>query len=463
MAAPFIPPAITPPDCQLPFFAALRAMLDNPMEAWPRAIYEEPVYVPPRADFRRIYLCEPHALKRVFLDEVEEFPKSPLAQKLLTPMLGQGLVTASHAASRWQRRAAAPAFQHQGIKQSAPAIAACVETALARWRKHGDSAVDICAEMMRITFDIILDTMLGGRDNVDAVEMGRQFNAYLSYLGKPSLADVLGAPAFIRKAFAADGGACVDFMKDAVDRLINERRNTPPRGDLIDLLMRGADQSGRTMNDIELRDNILTFLAAGHETTALSLTWALYLISQQRECEARMLEEIAKVAGDAPIDAEMAAKLSYTRWVIEEAMRLYPPVPVLARTARKDCNILGKKVHRGDAVIAPIYALHRHRLYWQRPDEFWPERFNEPRFHARQRYIYMPFGAGPRICLGAQFAMIEATIVLATIIRAYAMRLREGYKVRPLLRITMRPEGGLPMQMVRRSSVETMNTMESAA
>ncbi len=450
MAAAFIPPAITPPERQLPFFAALKAMLDNPMEAWPRAVYEEDVYVPPRADFRRIYLCEPAALKRVFLDEVADFPKSPLAQRLLTPMLGQGLVTATHEAWRWQRLAAAPAFQQKGIDQCAPAIAACTTRALDRWRADGEGERDICAEMMRITFDIILDTMLGGRDGVDAAEMGRQFNAYLSYLGKPSLADVLGLPTFVRTAVAADGGACVTFMKDAVDRLIKERRSAPPRGDLVDLLMRAADQSGRAMNDVELRDNILTFLAAGHETTALSLTWALYLISQQDECEARILEEIAGVAGEAPIDAKIAGKLLYTRSVIEEAMRLYPPVPVLARVAAKDCELVGRKVRRGDAVIAPIYALHRHRRHWQRPDEFWPERFAEPRLHVRQRYIYMPFGAGPRICLGAQFALVEATIVLATIVRGYKMKLREGHHIRPLLRITMRPEGGLPMRTIQR-------------
>lgn len=463
MAGTFTPPAITPPAQQLPFFKALAAMLDNPMEAWPRAIYEDEVYVPPRADFRRIYVCEPAALKRVFLDEVEDFPKSPLAQRLLTPMLGQGLVTATHAAWRWQRRAAAPAFQHQGIDQSAPAIAACAERAVQRWRENEEGEVDICAEMMRVTFDIILDTMLGGRDNVDAVEMGRQFNAYLSYLGKPNLADVLGAPAFVRTAFAADGGACVAFMKAAVDRLIRERRSAPPRGDLVDLLMKASDQSGRAMSDVELRDNILTFLAAGHETTALSLTWALYLVSQQDDCEARMLEEIATVAGEAPIDADMAAKLPYTRWVIEEAMRLYPPVPVLARVAAKACELAGKKVRRGDAVIAPIYALHRHRKYWDQPDAFIPERFSEPRLHVRQRYIYMPFGAGPRICLGAQFALIEATIVLATIVRAYSMSLREGHKIRPLLRITMRPEGGLPMRLQRRHGAKNARALESAA
>lgn len=441
------PPALPTPERQLPYFKALYTMLDNPMEGWPRAIYEELVYVPPRRDFRTIYICDPSALKTVLLDDVANFPKSSLSQRLLTPMLGEGLLTAKLENWMWQRRAAAPAFQHRSIARESPVMARVAAEALERWRSRS-GAIDACEEMMRITFEIILETMLGGRRAVDAPALSREFANYLKHLGKPSVADLMGAPDWMRQMLSADGGYAVRFIQEAVDVMISNRRAGPAQSDLVDMLLGARDpETGRGMSDRELRDNLITFLAAGHETTALSLAWSIFLVSQHRETERRIQEEIAIHAGDGPIDCAIAQNLTFTRQVVQEAMRLYPPVPVLTRTSRRDCELAGRGVKAGDTVVIPIYALHRHRRHWRDPDCFDPDRFEPGAGLDRRRFIYMPFGAGPRVCIGASFALMEATIVLATLLREVSFGLLGDRRIRPLLRITMRPEGGLPMAL----------------
>ncbi|MGE0828818.1 MAG: cytochrome P450 [Hyphomonadaceae bacterium] len=444
----FEPPAIRPPDRQLPFIQNLMTMFDNPMEAWPREMYEAPVYIPPRRDFRTIYLCDPEALRTVLVDRTEDFPKSPIWLRLLKPMLGEGILTADGANWRWQRQAAAPTFQVRHLLNCAPPMAAAAERAIDRWRSNGGiSTRDISEDMVRITFDIILDTIFDGRAEHDVDKMGRMFAQYLTQLGKPSIADVLGAPFWLREMLAPHAMEAVRYMRSSVAKMIERRRQSAPREDLIDRLMRAADsETGRAMGDESLKDNLLTFMAGGHETTALALTWSIFLLSNAPDAQTRVREEAMAVAGDAPIGAEHVQKLQFTKQVLQEAMRLYPPIPVVNRVCRKACALAGRAVRPGDIVVIPVYALHRHQLYWSNPNAFNPDRF-EPgaRLDAR-RYIYMPFGAGQRICIGAAFAMMEATIVLATLVRAARFD-AEPRPIRPLLRITMRPEGGLPTRI----------------
>ena len=199
------------------------------------------------------------------------------------------------------------------------------------------------------------------------------------------------------------------------------------------------------MSDEQLLDNVLTFLFAGHETTARALTWAFYLIARAPEWEFRLVEEVEQVAGQGPITAAQIDQLKIVSQVLKESMRLYPPVPVLTRIVKHDVEIGARRLRRGTLVVMPIYVIHRHQRIWDDPDRFDPDRFAPEHEGRYSRYQYMPFGAGPRICVGASFATIEATAMLATLVRANKFQVPKGYEPTPISRVTLRPKGGMPL------------------
>lgn len=311
--------------------------------------------------------------------------------------------------------------------------------------------IDANADMVRITFDIILDTVLSGGDDLDIEEASREITVYLETLGRPNIGDILGLPPSLKKLTARRGVRAATYLRSKVEAMIARRRHEGHgRGDLVDLLMQAKDpESGRAMSDKDLRDNLITFIGAGHETTALALTWSLYLLSQAPHVAGRVRSEIAAVAGDATITQAHVDRLTYTRQVLLEAMRLYPPVAALPRQASRDTTLAGQSVPKGTFIIVPIYALHRHRTLWKDPDVFDPDRFAPELGLERQRYQYMPFGAGLRICIGMGFALNEGVAVLATLMRNAHLDHDPTHAIRPLVRITMRPQGGMPMTLQR--------------
>jgi cytochrome P450 len=203
---------------------------------------------------------------------------------------------------------------------------------------------------------------------------------------------------------------------------------------------------------VEVRANIVTFIGAGHETTANALTWSLYLLSQAPDARARIEAEVDAAAGEGPLTPEALPRLAFTKAVVEEAMRLYPPVPYMSRAALADDRIGNLKIPRGSIVTIAPWVLHRHRRLWSESDAFVPERFLPGRREGIDRFAYLPFGAGPRVCIGASFSLQEATVVLATVVHAARLDLAEGHRVMPVHRVTLRPQGGLPMVMRVRSN-----------
>ncbi|MFM7334154.1 MAG: cytochrome P450, partial [Tabrizicola sp.] len=234
------------------------------------------------------------------------------------------------------------------------------------------------------------------------------------------------------------------------DRAIDARRaeggKTPP--DLLDLLMAGSDpESGRQMTTSELRDNLLTFIVAGHETTALTLSWALYLCAFDPAAQAAARAEAQAALGDRSATVADLPHLPLVRRIVDEALRMYPPAAFLSRTAMAADTLCGREVRPGDTVILPIYALHRHRLLWEDPDAFRPDRFADPK--AVPRFQYLPFGDGPRICIGASFALQEAVIVLATLLARFRFTPIPGKEPKPVMILTLRPQGGVWLKVER--------------
>jgi cytochrome P450 len=213
--------------------------------------------------------------------------------------------------------------------------------------------------------------------------------------------------------------------------------------------MAGEDpKTNRTMNAAELRDNLLTFIVAGHETTALTLGWALYLCAFDESVQEKLCAEASKVLNGRTANADDCQTLTYTRQVINETLRLYPPAAFISRTAQKDDMLCDRKVSPKDTVMIPIYALHRHHQLWDDPDAFDPDRFGEGAKHSR--FAFLPFGDGPRVCIGSQFAIMEAQIILATLVSRYKFERIAGVDPDPVMVVTLRPEGGVQLKVTKR-------------
>jgi cytochrome P450 len=394
---------------------------------------------------------KPEYIEHVLLTNHGNYRKSHFARHLLGPLLGEGLLTAEGEVWRRERRIAAPAFHTRRVGALVDTVAACSADALARWRAI-EGSFDLFSEMMALTLAVISRTMFSD-DTLGEVETLRRLTGVVVSL-RPNLLDLFGFPEWIPRLRSRPYREAIAAFEALVARLLAERRRAQQeRNDLLAMLLSARDaETGEGMSDRALRDEILTIFLAGHETTANALTWTLYLLARHPEAEARLHEELARVLGPrAPTFADLA-ELKWTRMVIEESMRLYPPAHAIARSAIGEDTIGGMRVPAGASISISIsiYMTHRNPKLWRQPDRFDPERFAPAAVAARHRFAYLPFGGGPRICIGNGFAMAEAQVILAMIAQRYRLRLAPGYPVEPVGLITLRPKHGLWMTLERR-------------
>jgi len=306
--------------------------------------------------------------------------------------------------------------------------------------------------MTRATFDVILATLLPSEDATLPEVVRKSLDEMRRTGGWDLLFAVLNLPTWLPRPGMFAEPRAVATLRGAIATIVAAMRKEEGATSLTHRLIAARDpETGRAMDDSQLVDNVLTFYLAGHETTAKALTWTLFLLSRSPEWTAALEEEIARVTGGAPIAAEHVEKLALTRQVIQESMRLYPPVPIMSRQCVADATLDGRAVPAGTSIIMPIYAIHRHARRWEEPDAFMPERFAATNDAAIPRYQYMPFGAGPRVCIGQVFAMMEAVVMLATFIQRSQFTPVEGYDPKPIARVTLVPTGGLPLRVAARS------------
>ncbi len=427
----------------LGLWGSLRAARRNLLEILPELAVRQPM-VSGRTGLRWHMVMEPGAIRRILLENVDNYPKSRATKNILRPAIGDSLFIAEGAHWRWQRRAAAPVFSHRNVAALAPVMTAAAGRSAKRIAAAGDQAVDLLDEMVRTTFDVISEVTFSGEDAFDSAAVHRAIDAYIAEAGKISLLDMLGLPDWVPRPGRLLSGKGVGQMKQVADQAIEARRK---RGvadvpDLLDLLLAGQDpETGRCMNTSELRDNLLTFIVAGHETTALTLAWSLYLCAFDTGVQEQARAEVATVVGDGPVAAEHLDRLVFLRQIVDEALRLYPPAGILSRTARQPDRLCGREVRAGDTVMIPIYALHRHHQLWSEPNAFDPDRFAQR--GAIDRYAYLPFGDGPRICIGASFAIQEAVLILATLLARFRFELVPGRVPEPVMILTLRPDTGV--------------------
>ena len=388
----------------------------------------------------------PDALRRILRENVENYPKSVVTKLILEPAIGDSLFVAEGQEWLWQRRTAAPVFSHRNVAALGPVMTAAAERAADRIGRAAGRACDLYDEMVAATFEVISDVTLSGDPSggFDRGAVHRAIEGYIAQTARVSLLDIIGAPPWVPRPGRMVAGAAMREMKRVADGAIDRRRaeGARPVPDLLDLLLAGEDpKSGRRMSTSELRDNLLTFIVAGHETTALTLSWALYLCAFDQGVQDAARAEAQAVLGDRAATAADVPALPLIRRIVDEALRMYPPAAFLARTAREADMLMGREVRPGDTVILPIYALHRHHALWPDPDRFDPGRFADAR--AIDRFAYLPFGDGPRVCIGANFALQEAVIILATLLARFRFARVPGREPKPVMILTLRPEGGV--------------------
>lgn len=445
----FIPQTVTPPEKPLGMVRGLLQMIANPLHVWPRAMYENPYHGVRWIGRTFHYFRQPEHMKAVFLDHPDIFRKSQFQKKLVGPALGEGLLTSEGEHWKFQRRAASPAFRIDKLRALAPAFASSAEATVERMKAKAQAGtIDVMAEMQHATLDVIVETILGGADPAFGFDrIATTVEDYIQTMGKPDMLDMFGTPNWVPRPWGGKGRRAAEGLKQSAVNAIERRRASgETRNDLLGLLLAARDpETGKGLSDDELRDNVVTFIGAGHETTALTLTFSLYLIANAPDIQERLLREALDVCGDKPVDAAMIDAMPFHEQVIKEAMRLYPPVAIIDRVAQEDIDLGDVQVKKGDFAFALIYIMHRHKKLWEHPERFDPDRFSEERAKAIPRFQYMPFGAGPRICIGMKFAYMEAISILATLVRELRFLPNPSHTVEPNIRITLRPERGMPL------------------
>jgi cytochrome P450 len=449
----FRPAVPKPLRAQPGLFGFLKAARANPLTTWLDVHFEKPVVAAEGVLGRVTVVSDPALIRYLYVENAANYRKDDLQRRVLAPGLGNGLLTAEGEEWKLQRRALAPIFSARHVLGFGPAMNAAGARMARRLARRDGTAIDVPLEMTRVTLDVLERTIFtqGLASEPDA--LGRAITRFLESVGPIDPLDVFGVPSFVPRLGRLRARPALRFFAEVVDELIARRRSLIATGaapaDLLTLLLKAQDpETGEALTDLAVRANIVTFIAAGHETTANALTWAIYCLSQDPAARARVEAEVDAVAPGTDFDADA---LPFTKAVMEETMRLFPPVPFLSRQAIADDRIGRIKIPKGSLVMVAPWVLHRHKTLWHEPEAFMPERFLPENRAAIPRFAYLPFGAGPRVCIGQSFSLQEAVVVLAHVTRAARFRLADGHApVVPLHRVTLRPEQGLRMTVAPR-------------
>jgi cytochrome P450 len=444
------PPSVTPPPHPLPLLRFLFRFVRNPLSSLPQAVYEEPLVVYNTGRSQIVWVTAPRLVEEVLLTRGDEFPKNPLEKRVLAPTLGDVILTSEGPLWRWQRRVMAPLFRHAEILRYVPTMTGAAVDQITRWRRDPPGSVQqIDRDMTDTTLAVIARTMLAGGEPQETSTIRSAGNDYLDATSWEIAYGLLRLPTWLPHPRTWQMRRAAHRLRAAVRNIVVRRRGAGGSdADLLGRLLSARDpETGEPMTEDQLVNNLLTLLEAGHETTAKALTWALYLLARSPEWQDRLRSEVAEVAGSEPVSGSHIDQLRLTQQVLKEAMRLYPPAPVMIRYVPRTVALGDVTLKAGTTVIIPIFAIHRHRALWNDPDRFDPARFELAQEATYRRTQYMPFGAGPRICIGMSFAMAEATAIIATLVRAARFEWDGRHLPEPVSRVTLRPKGGMPLKV----------------
>ncbi len=433
----------TPPEAP-----GVRALFGNVIETFPRSLYEEPGLRRFRTPFSdAVFVTDPDLIQEILFTRIDEFVRDEPSRRLLTPFLGErSLILAEGADWRWLRRALSPAFRHELLMSFTPQVARAAQSQVERWRREpAGQPVNVSRAMNRTSLEVITQTLFGAKGALDQKAYLEAVNALVASLPWVTLMAVMKAPAWAPYPGRRRAKAVGEYFLRQVEAAGDDRRaNSASSPALFDVMARALDaEGGRAMTPAELASSLVTMLNAGHETAAAALGWTLWLLATHPQAQDRVAEEVSGAMGDAPIAPARLYDLAYTRQVVQEAMRLYPPAPMITRQPKQRLRLGGEDLTPSTQISIATWALHRNRRLWERPNGFDPGHFETDRARQRHRYAYLAFGAGPRTCIGSGVATIELLTVLATLVRAFRFRQAPGPAPYPIARVSLRTRGGM--------------------
>ena len=395
------------------------------------------------------FVSHPDYVRQVLVDEADKYYKAPIYRTLLSYFLGNGLLTSDGDFWRRQRKLAQPAFHTRRIQSYADTMVGYTERLLDQWQ--AGQTRDINRDMMRLTLGIVAKTLFNADIDQDANRIGDALTDILEVTTERIQSPIQVIPDWIPTDSNRRRKAAVHDLDAIVLGIIGERRaSSEDQGDLLSMLMLARDDNDQGMTDQQLRDEAVTIVLAGHETTANALSWTWYLLAQHPEVEARLHEELDRVLGGRAPTSDDLRQLPYAEMVIKESMRLYPPIPSIARLAMEDTVIGGYPVPKGMIISMAPHVIHRDARWYPEPDAFQPERWTRDFEKSLPKCAYLPFSTGPRICIGNSFAMMEAVLVLATIAQRYQLAMLPGQPITPHATLTLRPHPNLQMTLAAR-------------
>jgi cytochrome P450 len=397
--------------------------------------------------FPSLLIANPDHIKHVLQENNQNYVKGVVVAKLKV-LIGEGLFTSEGDFWRRQRRLAQPAFHRQRLAGFVTTMTSATESMLDRWdalRRRGEP-FDVAVEMSRLTLDVVGRTLFSRRLDDTADQFGAALTEVLALVNERAMHFIpspMWWPSALNRRLARGIRVLDQLVLDIIDA---RRRADQPSEDLLDMLLRARDEeTGERMTDRQLRDEVMTFVLAGHETTAVALAWSWYLLARNPEVMDRLRAEVGAALGGRTPTIDDLPRLGYARMVVEEAMRLYPPVWGFFRQALGPDTLGEYAVAKGTLVMISPYLTHRHPRFWPDPERFDPDRFAPERVRERPRFAYVPFSGGPRLCIGNEFALMEAQLAVAMIVQRYRLELVPGTHVEPESRLTLRPRGGVPM------------------
>lgn len=463
---PFVPPAPIPRTVPPSRLEIIRTVLNNPLELWGVPSYTLPWIETKFFKERTLIVNDPGLIRHILVDNASNYEMSEIRQLILRPILRDGLLTAEGPVWKRSRKAMAPVFTPKHSKGFAGQMLHKSEEYAQKYENVGEEGqvYDISVDMTEITFNILSETLFSGEIVTESADFSDDVDSLLHRMGRVDPMDLLRAPAWVPRVTRIGGQRVLGKFREIVAKTMARRqekiRNDPQSApqDFLTLLLQLAGPEGLTMEEIE--DNILTFIGAGHETTARALAWTLYCVANSPHVRDKMEAEIDQVLATGAEPVEWLNLMPMVRAAFEEALRLYPPAPSLNRAAIaadewQSPDGQRVKIDAGVTVLIMPWTLHRHELYWDKPRAFMPERFlpeNRDRIH---RFQYLPFGAGPRICIGATFAMQEAVIALAVLMNRYRFDATPDTKPWPVQKLTTQPRNGLPMRVSLRRAMSS--------